>query len=239
VLKTFSKTSYVLLVLLITVATVLSAAALLSQAVRTSPNQSWTRNINALLIGASYVIVFVVSLLYYGKRRIAVRLKLQKITKASRGFGRKDVSETVNKYIAQEYVRTCLVAYQSLPDDAHHEGWGKPGTKYSGIRFGRTLLDTIPAIDNLAQIIIPTHPPARPHARMLHRFRFILPLLPGDEDGLTPLHYYDAAVQVARNGDRELTEQEYEIGIRAAREIEECLEVCQAEMQEGSTMSTS
>ena len=55
---------------------------------------------------------------------------------------------------------------------------------------------------------------------MLHHFRFILPLLSKDEDGLTPLHYYDSAIQLARHTSREPTEQEYIVGMRAAREIE-------------------
>lgn len=54
---------------------------------------------------------------------------------------------------------------------------------------------------------------------MLHHFRFIIPLLGKDEDGLTPLHYYDSAIQLARHTSREPTEQEYIVGMRAAQEI--------------------
>jgi hypothetical protein len=54
---------------------------------------------------------------------------------------------------------------------------------------------------------------------MLHHFRFVLPLLPTDEDGLSPLHYYDAAIQLARVSSREPTERELEMGMAAAREI--------------------
>ena len=76
------------------------------------------------------------------------------------------------------------------------------------------------AADSLAHKVIPRHPTLRPQARMLHHFRFILPLLSKDEDGLTPLHYYDSAIQLARHTSREPTEQEYIVGMRAAREIE-------------------
>jgi hypothetical protein len=111
------------------------------------------------------------------------------------------------------------------------------GTKYSGIRFRRVLLDTILNIgqlllfnaivtfvhlfetDVLAHAIIPTHPTLKPHTRMLHHFRFILPLLPVDEDGLTPLHYYDSAIQLARHSNVELSEQEFEMGMKPASEI--------------------
>lgn len=55
---------------------------------------------------------------------------------------------------------------------------------------------------------------------MLHHFRFLNPLLPKDEDGISPLHYYDSAVQLARNSARALTEEEFEIGITAASQIE-------------------
>jgi hypothetical protein len=53
----------------------------------------------------------------------------------------------------------------------------------------------------------------------LHHFRFLLPLFQKDEDGLTPIHYYDAAIQLARNSFREPTEEEFEAGVRAADEI--------------------
>jgi hypothetical protein len=55
---------------------------------------------------------------------------------------------------------------------------------------------------------------------MLHHFRFLNPLLPKDEDGITHLHYYDSAIQLARNSARELTEEEFEIGMNAANQIE-------------------
>ena len=71
----------------------------------------------------------------------------------------------MHRYIHQEYIRACLVSYESLPTNVFHEGWGRPGTylseilitlrptissiigtKYNGIRFRRALLDTIPHI---------------------------------------------------------------------------------------------
>ena len=76
-----------------------------------------------------------------------------------------------------------------------------------------------PRLDNLAHKVIPHHPELRPHVRMLHHFRFIIPLLPKDEDGLTPLHYYDSGVQLARNSSEEPTEAEYARSMAAAHEI--------------------
>lgn len=54
---------------------------------------------------------------------------------------------------------------------------------------------------------------------MIHHFRFILPLLPKDDEGLTSLHYYDSAVQLARTSAREPTKDEFTLGRRAADEI--------------------
>jgi len=54
---------------------------------------------------------------------------------------------------------------------------------------------------------------------MSRHYRFIAPLMPTDEVGLSPLHYYDSAVQLARQADREPTEREFEVGIAAADEI--------------------
>jgi hypothetical protein len=56
-LRTVSEIGNVLLLLTTICAIGLSCVALLSQAVRTAPNRSWHRNYNALVIGASYVIV--------------------------------------------------------------------------------------------------------------------------------------------------------------------------------------
>jgi hypothetical protein len=113
-LKTISETSYALLVALTVVATGLSCTALLSQAVRTSANRNWTKNFNALVIGASYIVVvnesarkcrrtlllttramrvkqLAASLLLCVKRRVAVRLKLQRISKAPKALGQGDL----------------------------------------------------------------------------------------------------------------------------------------------------
>ncbi|KIL70654.1 hypothetical protein M378DRAFT_183271 [Amanita muscaria Koide BX008] len=221
VLGTLSNASYALFVLLITTAIALSCAALLSQAVRTAPNRSWSNNLNAVVIGASYAAVLIASLILCANRRVAVRLRLQRISKAHRIIGKGDAPQSVRKYVTQEYIRACLVSYESLPKnhDVLHGGWGRPGTKYEGIRFKDHLLDTISYIDELAHKVIPSHPPLKPHARMLHHFRFILPLLPLDKDGLTPLHYYDSAIQIARNSSVLLSEQEFELGTAAAKEI--------------------
>ncbi|TFK40984.1 hypothetical protein BDQ12DRAFT_417463 [Crucibulum laeve] len=235
IVRTTSEISYGLLILVTVVATGLSCAALLSQAVRTSSNRSWKNNFNALVIGASYIIVLIASLMFCIKRRVAVRLKLQRISKVYQTIGRDDLPESVHKYITQEYIRACLVSYESLPKDIVHEGWGRPGTKYSGLRFRRVLLDTIPNIDALAHIIIPLHPKLKPHVRMLHHFRFIIPLLPKDEDGMSPVHYYDSAIQLARNSGKELTEEEFEMGMKAAGDIEKSLNDCRLEMLEDST----
>jgi hypothetical protein len=43
--------------------------------------------------------------------------------------------------------------------------------------------------------------------------------MPTDDDGRSPLHYYDSAIQLARQADREPTEREFEVGIAAADEI--------------------
>lgn len=77
--------------------------------------------------------------------------------------------------------------------------------------------------DARARLVIPSHPSLKPHARMLHHFRFLLPLLPKDEDGLSELHYYDSAIQLVRTVDREPTEEEYQRGMDAAASI---LQMC-------------
>ncbi|EAU92894.2 hypothetical protein CC1G_03681 [Coprinopsis cinerea okayama7 len=235
--RTLSQAVYIFLVLIIVVAAGLSCAAILSQAVRTSDNKSWDNNFNALIIGASYIIVLVASLFLCIKRRIAVRMKLQRISKTYRTVGAEDLPKSVHRYITQEYVRASLISHESLPEDVVHEGWGRPGSKYHGVYFRRALLDTIPRIDKLARTVIPMHPRLKPHARMLLHFRFLVPLLPKDQDGITPLHYYDSAIQIARNAERELSEEEFEFGMQAAKEIERGLEELRLEMEDTKSHS--
>ncbi|KAJ4001282.1 hypothetical protein F5050DRAFT_1796707 [Lentinula boryana] len=235
IVKPLLQISYILLVLGTFCATLLSCVAILSQAVRTAPNRSWDKNFNALIIGASYIILLIASIFFCLKRTIAVRIKLSRFSRTHKTITRGDVPDSVHKYITEEYARTCLIAHQSQPTDAFHEGWGKPGGQYEGVRFRRALLDTIPKIDSLAHLVIPTHPPLKPHARMIHHFRFILPLLPSNEDELTPLHYYDSIVQLARISHREPTEEEFELGMDSADVIIQALNECRLEMLEGSS----
>lgn len=226
---------YISLVFVTTFFAAVSCAFLLSQAVRTAPHHTWEKNFNAVVIGAAYAIVCVVSLAVCLNRRIAVHRRLQRISKTYRILGRADLPDSVHRYIQQEYTRACLITYESQPRDGSREGWGKPGTSYAGVRFRPALLDTIRTIDGLAHLIIPHHPVLRPHVRMLHHFRFILPLLPKDVDGLTPLHTYDAAIQLVRCASREPTEAEFEAGMTAYVEIKRMLEECRMEMLEGSS----
>jgi hypothetical protein len=74
-------------------------------------------------------------------------------------------------------------------------------------------------LDAQARLLIPSLPPLRPNDRMSHHFRFIAPLIPMDDEGRSPLHYYDSAIQLARQADREPTEGEFEVGIAAADKI--------------------
>lgn len=53
----FPRLLYLVIVLLIAFLLLISCVFLLSQAVRTSPNQEWAHNVNALIIGASYILV--------------------------------------------------------------------------------------------------------------------------------------------------------------------------------------
>ncbi|KAI0639330.1 hypothetical protein C8Q77DRAFT_53763 [Trametes polyzona] len=237
--STVSQICYAAIVLITTFFVAISCALLLSQAVRTAPNRSFVKNVNAVIIGAAYVFMLVISLAFCLKRRIAVHRRLQRISKSFRTLAKNDVPDSVFLYMQQEYTRACLIAYEARPKEGSQEGWGRPGTKYAGIRFRTCLLDTVRTIDRLAHLVIPRHPPLRPHARMMHHFRFILPLLSKDEDGLTPLHYYDSAIQLARHATREPTEQEFIIGIRAARDIEAILNECYLEMREGSSTDLS
>jgi hypothetical protein len=73
--------------------------------------------------------------------------------------------------------------------------------------------------DDIARQVIPSLPHLKNNVRIIRHFRYLLPLLPVDEDGLSPLHYYDSAIQLARTSSREPTEQEYLVGDAAVKQI--------------------
>ena len=85
--------------------------------------------------------------------------------------------------------------------------------------FRRGRGASFPTLDAQARLLIPSLPPLRPNDRLSHHFRFIAPLIPTDEEGRSPLHYYDSAIQLARQADREPTEREFVVGVAAADEI--------------------
>ncbi|THH21481.1 hypothetical protein EW146_g94 [Bondarzewia mesenterica] len=200
-----------------------------------SSKQSWKNNIDVIIIGIAYAILIIMSIAFCLKRRIAVFRQLQKISKGYMATGKGEIPKSVHEYITQEYARACLIAYQALPKNAQQEGWGRPETKNSSVQYRRRLLDTVADLDLRARILIPSMPIPRPHDRILHHFRFIAPLIPRDEDGLSPLHYYDSAIQMARCAEREPTERQFEIGLAAARQIKKTLDECREEMLQGST----
>ena len=76
-------------------------------------------------------------------------------------------------------------------------------------------------LDSVARMLIPSLPPLRPNVRMLYHFRFIAPLIPKDENGVSALTIYDSAIQMARYSEREPTECEFEAARDAAVEIEQ------------------
>lgn len=56
-LSSLGRLLYLVIVLALAAILLASCVFLLSQAVRTSPNRSWARNVNAVVIGAAYVLV--------------------------------------------------------------------------------------------------------------------------------------------------------------------------------------
>lgn len=56
-----------------------------------------------------------------------------------------NLPQKVHKYVVQEYIRACLVSYESLPRNVFHEGWGRPGEFIvSCLCFGYRLFGSAP-----------------------------------------------------------------------------------------------
>jgi hypothetical protein len=73
--------------------------------------------------------------------------------------------------------------------------------------------------DALTRSVIHHQPPLMPHARMLHHLRTIVGLFPRDEYGLTVIHYYDSAIQLARQSGPQPTPDEFRLGMDAVAAI--------------------
>jgi hypothetical protein len=58
-----------------------------------------------------------------------------------------------------------------------------------------------------------------PHDRVVHHLRTIISLFPRDELGLTVVHYYDSAIQLARFATTDISEDEFRMGMDAADAI--------------------
>jgi hypothetical protein len=144
ILWTLSGLSYYFLVALAFATAFLSCISLLSQAVRNDPRRTWKSNYDTIIIGGAYGVVFVASILLFLNRRIAMRLRLQRISKSYKTIRKGDVpkvnfilmlgnpsskilQQPVHRYITQEYARSCLITHASQPHNVHHEGWGRPG----------------------------------------------------------------------------------------------------------------
>jgi len=121
-----------------------SLVGFLSQAVRTSRRRSFKKNIDVLIIGVAYSVVVLTTLAFCVKRRISVVRKLHRLSRGRVALRKGDVPKHVHEYLTQEYSRACLISFESLPKDAHREGWGRPGTRWDGVCFRRLLLDTVP-----------------------------------------------------------------------------------------------
>ncbi|KLO20156.1 hypothetical protein SCHPADRAFT_32406 [Schizopora paradoxa] len=218
---------YLLLVIVLSLLLLLSCVLLLSQAVRSSPNRNWTRNFNALVIGASYAFVFAISLAFCLKRRLSVRRRLSRIPTSRMAIAKADVPQVVHHAIEEEFLRSCAITHSSHPKVAYREGWGRPGTKFEGVRYRLAILDSVAEIDKAARSIIPSMPPLTPYTSLDKHFRHVKSLLPATEPSATlrrvsatPLSrvdVYASAVHKARYSSRELDENEF-LGAMEARE---------------------
>ncbi len=70
---------YLLVVIALSLLLLLSCVFLLSQAVRTSPSRNWTRNFNALVIGAAYTFVVCLLSCPYVEKDVAYERRLSSL----------------------------------------------------------------------------------------------------------------------------------------------------------------
>ncbi|THH05147.1 hypothetical protein EW145_g5006, partial [Phellinidium pouzarii] len=194
---------------------------LISQAVRTSRSGTLVDNVNAVVIGAAYLLVLAFSLALCLKRRLSMRLGLARIPKGRVAIGKRDLPRIVHNFIEEEFLRSCTIAYAAQPKDVRRDGWGTPGTIYENVRFRTKILDTVSNIDSVARKVIPSMPPLSPHVPLSRHLRHIMPLVSADTQGETHFQIYVDAVEMARYADREMSEEEFEMALDAEAAIRE------------------
>ncbi|KAH8114280.1 hypothetical protein DFH11DRAFT_1039637 [Phellopilus nigrolimitatus] len=230
--STLARFSYFILVLILGLLLLVSCVFLLSQAVRTAPDRSWFGNVNALIVGAAYIVVLVVSLAFCLKRRLSVRLGLARIPKGRIAIGKGDLPKAVHILIEEELLRSCAIAYTAQPRIARRDGWGTPGTKHENVRFRTAILDTIPSIDKAARKVIPSMPSLSPHVPLSRHLRHIMPLVSADALGEMHFRAYTDAVEKARYAEQELTEEEFGAAVDSGAAISDILTAYQRVLSE-------
>jgi len=241
---------YLLVVIALSLLLLLSCVFLLSQAVRTSPSRNWTRNFNALVIGAAYTFVFVISLAFCLKRRLSVRRRLSRIPTSTMAIAKGDVPRVVHHLVEEEFLRSCAITYSSQPQVTYRDGWGRPGTKFEGVRYRVAILGTVVDIDKAARCIIPSMPPLTPYTSLEKHLRHVKSLLPATDPSLvfrrtsavlsaspaTRVELYTSAAHKARYSSHELEESEFIYAMEAGDWLLGVLKIYQNVLRErGST----
>ncbi|KAG8838856.1 hypothetical protein FRB91_007365 [Serendipita sp. 411] len=119
--------------------------------------------------------------------------RVQRIPRSSVIFKRDDAPSSVSNLVQIEYLRTCSIAHLSQPTTGYQPGWGSPGTRFSGINFKRSFLDTVDQIDSAARDILPSLPPLPHPFRLSAHLAPLLRILP---EGAPLAHQIDSLLQI-------------------------------------------
>jgi len=92
-----------------------SLVGFLSQAVRTSRRSSFRNNTDVSIITIAYSLVLFVSLAFCLKRRISMFRKLHRLSRGRVALRKGDIPRHVHEFVTQEYSRSCLISFESLP----------------------------------------------------------------------------------------------------------------------------
>ncbi|BEI85645.1 hypothetical protein CcaverHIS002_0510460 [Cutaneotrichosporon cavernicola] len=133
-------TSFTIFVLILAALLMGSAWGLGEQAWRTDHQRRW----NLFAMVAAYAGVVIISLFHIGSRLTSVRRSLNTMPKPYMPTKTMDLPKKVANHIATEYSRTAMIAHISQATAGMHEGWGRPKTKWEGIHYRTSILDTLP-----------------------------------------------------------------------------------------------
>ncbi|KAG1314081.1 hypothetical protein G6F61_001307 [Rhizopus arrhizus] len=152
--------SLFLLILLTAVCIAISAADVSIQALADKTTTGKFDFRNLVVVGGSYVLLALASLIFSCSRMLSIRRSMQNIPKIHIPIKKNDVCEKVYLKIKHEFEQVKSIKQNTIPrhEDIQAVGWAKPGTPlFEGLDFKQAIARTPAIVESVAINIDPSY----------------------------------------------------------------------------------